>query len=91
MTITCKPCRERSTHRITKQGYYRGTVLVTCPGCKNRHVISDHLKVFYDKSKDIEEMMREKGELVQRGTLGADGTVEFMKEITSTAKGGPEG
>lgn len=45
LTFTCKPCNHRSTHDISKQGYHNGTVLITCPNCKNRHVISDHLKV----------------------------------------------
>ena len=45
LTFTCKPCATKSTHRITKHGYHKGTVLVTCPACKNRHVISDHLRV----------------------------------------------
>ena len=45
LVFTCKPCRVRSEHQISKQGYHNGTVLITCPGCKNRHVISDHLKV----------------------------------------------
>jgi protein import protein ZIM17 len=45
ITFTCKPCLTRSRHRITKQGYHKGTVLITCPHCKNRHVISDHLRV----------------------------------------------
>ena len=45
LTFTCKPCSARSTHRISQHGYHRGTVLITCPGCKNRHVISDHLQV----------------------------------------------
>jgi ribosomal protein S27E len=45
MVFTCKKCSERSAHKISKQGYHSGTVLVTCPGCKNRHLISDHLKV----------------------------------------------
>ena len=44
LTFTCKPCSTPSTHRITKHGYHKGTVLVTCPNCKNRHVISDHLR-----------------------------------------------
>lgn len=45
LTFTCKPCRHRSTHTISKLGYHKGTVLITCPECSNRHVISDHLKV----------------------------------------------
>jgi protein import protein ZIM17 len=45
MTFTCKPCFTRSTHRISKQGYHRGSILITCPECRNRHIISDHLNV----------------------------------------------
>ena len=45
LTFTCKPCKHRSTHRISKHGYHKGTVLITCPECSNRHLISDHLKV----------------------------------------------
>ena len=48
LTFTCKPCKERSSHEISKQGYHNGTVLITCPQCKNRHVITDHLKVRYN-------------------------------------------
>ena len=45
LTFTCKPCDHRSSHEISKHGYHAGTVLITCPQCKNRHVISDHLRV----------------------------------------------
>ena len=45
LTFTCKPCKHRSTHTVSKQGYHKGTVLITCPQCSNRHVMSDHLKV----------------------------------------------
>ena len=45
ITFTCKPCLTRATHRISKQGYHKGTILITCPNCKARHLISDHLKV----------------------------------------------
>lgn len=45
MTFTCKKCLERSAHRMSKQAYHHGTVLITCPGCKARHLIADHLKV----------------------------------------------
>jgi protein import protein ZIM17 len=45
LTFTCKVCTTRSSHRLSKQGYHKGTILITCPDCKNRHLISDHLKV----------------------------------------------
>jgi mitochondrial protein import protein ZIM17 len=45
LTFTCNKCDTRSSHRVSKQGYHHGTVLITCPGCKNRHLMSDHLKV----------------------------------------------
>jgi protein import protein ZIM17 len=45
LTFTCKPCKTRSSHRVSKQGYHYGSVLITCPECKNRHIISDHLGV----------------------------------------------
>ncbi|KAF8246890.1 hypothetical protein K440DRAFT_506947, partial [Wilcoxina mikolae CBS 423.85] len=43
LTFTCRPCQTRSTHTVSKQAYHGGTVLIQCPGCKNRHVITDHL------------------------------------------------
>ncbi len=77
LSFTCKPCLHRSRHRITKQGYHYGTVLVTCPSCKSRHVIADHLKVFLDKGKTLEDILREKAEegqdftkLLKKGKLG---------------------
>lgn len=45
LTFTCNVCKTRSSHRLSKQGYHHGTILISCPGCKNRHLISDHLKV----------------------------------------------
>ena len=50
MTFTCKKCLERSSHRITKQAYHFGTVLVNCPGCKGRHLIADHMKVCLERA-----------------------------------------
>ncbi|KAL1582759.1 hypothetical protein WHR41_08352 [Cladosporium halotolerans] len=77
LTFTCKKCLDRSSHRITKQAYHFGTVLVNCPGCKSRHLIADHMKIFSDTSVTIEDIMKEKGEFIQKGSLGADGDVEF--------------
>jgi len=86
LTFTCKPCSHRSTHNISKQGYHKGTVLITCPDCKNRHLISDHLKIFEDKSVTIEDLMREKGQLVKRGHLNGQGDVEFWNDGTNTER-----
>ncbi|KAF2108289.1 DNL zinc finger-domain-containing protein [Lophiotrema nucula] len=86
MTFTCKKCDTRSSHRISKQGYHHGTVLITCPGCKNRHLMSDHLKIFSDKPVTLEDIMREKGDLVKRGSLGIEGDVEFWEDGTSTPR-----
>ncbi|EDR05843.1 uncharacterized protein LACBIDRAFT_163696, partial [Laccaria bicolor S238N-H82] len=84
MTFTCtvEGCGERSTHQFTKRSYERGIVLVECPGCKNRHLIADHLGWFKfgteeGKNPTIEDILRAKGEKVRRGSLGAGGVVEY--------------
>ncbi|KAF7957286.1 hypothetical protein EAE96_002873 [Botrytis aclada] len=86
LTFTCQPCSARSTHRISKQGYHSGSILITCPSCKNRHVISDHLGIFGDRKLTIEDLMREKGMLVKKGTLSEDGNLEFWEDGTSTER-----
>ncbi|GAB7360971.1 hypothetical protein MBLNU230_g0954t1 [Neophaeotheca triangularis] len=80
LTFTCKKCTERSSHRMTKQAYHSGTVLITCPGCKNRHLIADHLKVFSDTSVTIEDIMKEKGQYLKKGRIGGDGDIEFYDD-----------
>ncbi|KAF2273996.1 zf-DNL-domain-containing protein [Westerdykella ornata] len=79
-------CATRSSHRVSKQGYHHGTVLITCPGCKNRHLISDHLKIFSDKRITIEDILKEKGQLVKRGSLSAEGDVEFWDDGSTTPR-----
>lgn len=69
LQFTCKKCDTRSTHTISKQGYHHGTVLAQCPSCKNRHLIADHLKIFSDKSVTLEDILKNKGESVTRGTI----------------------
>ncbi|CAG8956776.1 hypothetical protein HYFRA_00011165 [Hymenoscyphus fraxineus] len=86
LTFTCTPCSTRSTHSVSKQGYHHGSVLITCPECKNRHIISDHLNIFGDKSITIEDLMRERGMIVKKGTLSNDGDVEFWEDGTSNAR-----
>ncbi|PGH19225.1 hypothetical protein AJ80_04090 [Polytolypa hystricis UAMH7299] len=80
ITFTCRPCSHRSTHRMSKHGYHRGTVLITCPNCKNRHVISDHLKVFRDTKGTLEDILSEQGKKIIKGTL--EGDMEFWEDGT---------
>jgi mitochondrial protein import protein ZIM17 len=86
MHFTCRKCLHRSSHRITKQAYHFGTTLVTCPGCKNRHLISDHLKIFSDQSITLEDIMKEKGQLLRKGRLSEDGDIEFYDDTQEMPK-----
>lgn len=66
-------------------------MLITCPSCRNRHVISDHLGIFGNVTKEgggrtIEDILREKGQLVKKGTLGEDGDIEFWEDGTQSER-----
>ena len=77
LRFTCKPCMNTSTHTISKQGYHHGTVLISCPSCQRRHVMSDHLRIFSDENITIEDIMKRKGDSVTRGALNKDGDLEW--------------
>jgi hypothetical protein len=84
LVITCKQCDTRSAHKISKQGYHHGTVLLTCPGCKNRHLMADHLKIFSDERITLEDILKEKGDTLKRFTVGEgrleDGDIELVAD-----------
>ncbi|TFY68284.1 hypothetical protein EVG20_g3626 [Dentipellis fragilis] len=87
LTFTCTVpnCNERSTHQFTKRAYEKGIVLVECPGCKNRHLIADHLGWFKESTQDgklrtVEDLLRHRGENVRRGRLDAGGVVEYTPD-----------
>jgi protein import protein ZIM17 len=42
--------------------------------------------VFSDKSVTIEDLMREKGSMVKKGLLSAEGDVEFWDDGSTTAR-----
>lgn len=86
ITFTCKPCGDRSSHRISKHGYHRGTVLIQCPACARRHVISDHLRIFLDTQSTLEEILAKEGEKVKKGYTRGD--MEFWDDGTVTKGGG---
>lgn len=91
LTFTCVPCGSRSAHTISKQGYHHGSILITCPSCRNRHVISDHLQIFGNEKITVEELMKERGQLVKRGTLGEDGNIEFWEDGSTTVRNERQG
>ncbi|BCS23975.1 DNL-type zinc finger protein [Aspergillus puulaauensis] len=84
LTFTCRPCGERSSHRVSKHGYHRGTTLIRCPSCENRHVISDHLGIFFDRKRTLEDLLEERGQSITRGELQGD--MEFWDDGTVTRK-----
>lgn len=62
---------------ITKHGYHKGTILIKCPSCANRHVISDHLKIFMDQKSTLEDILQRTAgtdkdltKLLKKGKLG---------------------
>jgi len=81
-TCTADGCSHRSSHTFTKRAYKRGIVIIQCPECKNRHLIADNLGWFKDSTEDgklrnIEDLLNARGESVQRGSLDANGVVEY--------------
>ena len=73
--FTCTHCDTRSQHRLSRQAYQHGVVLVRCPGehCGKLHLMADHLGWFDKKGETIEDIMREKGMTVGRGVLDVAG------------------
>lgn len=64
IAFTCKKCETRSSHTFSKQAYTKGSVLIQCPGCKNRHLIADNLKIFRDDKVNLEDLLKAHGESV---------------------------
>eukprot|EP01025_Chloroclados_australasicus_P050648 TRINITY_DN5847_c2_g1_i1.p2 TRINITY_DN5847_c2_g1~~TRINITY_DN5847_c2_g1_i1.p2 ORF type:complete len:191 (-),score=15.80 TRINITY_DN5847_c2_g1_i1:1299-1871(-) len=78
MVFTCKKCDTRAAKQFSRHSYEKGIVIVTCPGCKSNHLIADNLGWFENENRNIEDILKEKGEEVVRKR--ADGTMEVSAE-----------
>jgi protein import protein ZIM17 len=54
-------------------------------------VANDEWQIFGDKHMTIEDLMRERGQLVKKGTLSEDGDLEFWEDGRSTKRNAKEG
>ncbi|KAG0093842.1 Threonine synthase-like 1 [Podila epicladia] len=66
--FTCTVCQHRSHKTMSKHAYNHGVVIMQCDHCKNRHLIADHLGWFKNGGVTVEDLVKEKGETVQRLT-----------------------
>ncbi|KAK6533625.1 hypothetical protein TWF694_002560 [Orbilia ellipsospora] len=82
LTFTCKKCSHRSSHKVSKQAYHKGTVLIQCPNptCQVRHLIADHLKIFRDNPTTIEDILKQQGEKITKGVKYSDGDIEILPD-----------
>lgn len=79
MFFTCNKCSTRGGKTFSKDSYTKGVVLVRCDGCESLHLVADNLGWFKDTPANIETIMQEKNENVQR--IDSDSAVlEFIKE-----------
>ncbi|KAJ3052435.1 Methyltransferase-like protein 7B [Rhizophlyctis rosea] len=67
--MTCKVCKHRQYKPMSKTAYDKGIVLIRCDGCQNLHLIADNIG-WFDKPGNIERILEQKGEKVQKMQLG---------------------
>ena len=63
----CGDAPERTTTKVvSKSSYESGVVLVKCNCCDKHHLIADNMGWFGNKGDNIETILAERGEEVQR-------------------------
>ncbi|KAK7204048.1 DNL zinc finger-domain-containing protein [Myxozyma melibiosi] len=78
ITFTCTVCKTRSNHFFSKQAYHHGTVMVRCPGCKNHHLMADHLKIFSDTPVTLEDILKGRGQRIT--TVNLEDSIRLSNE-----------
>ena len=86
IVFTCTVCENRTVKRFTKLAYTKGIVIVQCNGCLKHHLIADNMGWFDDGAVNIEEIMRAKGEEVQRSEVHIE---ELVAQSGSNETTGP--
>ena len=76
LAFTCKKCETRCVKRFHRHSYYHGIVIVQCPGCRGKHLLADHLGWFENEKRTIEDVLKERGEKVDRVSLQGLLTIE---------------
>lgn len=69
LSFTCKKCNCRNTKIISKLSYEKGIVIVRCDGCKNNHLIADHLGWFphlEKKLNNLDYLLRTRAKEIER-------------------------
>ena len=81
IVFTCSVCDTRQGKSMSKKAYTEGVVLITCDGCKKKHLIADNLGWFGDSKTTVETLLNEKGlgEHIRRLQASGD-DIQFTKD-----------
>lgn len=70
--FTCGQCDFRMVKKFSKHAYTKGIVIVECPNCRGKHLLADNLGWFENEARNVEDILREKGEHFMRVGAGGD-------------------